>query len=74
MSLAYTVIDSPVGKLKLVASDKGLVAILWENYHPSRVRLQTLVKGEAHAILLEAEQQLGVDWLAQQFDKIQLLL
>jgi len=29
--LAYKVIESPIGKVEdLVASDKGLVAILWE--------------------------------------------
>ena len=39
MSLAYKMMESPVGKLKLVASDKGLVAIPWENDSPSRVRL-----------------------------------
>ena len=31
MSLACKMIESPVGKLKLVASDKGLVAILWDH-------------------------------------------
>ena len=34
MSLAYKMIESPIGKLRLVASDKGLVAILWENDQP----------------------------------------
>jgi len=32
-------IDSPVGKLRLVASDAGVAAILWENDDPARVRL-----------------------------------
>src|SRR4051812_49272273 len=32
-------IDSPVGKLKLVATGEGLAAILWENDSPCRVRL-----------------------------------
>jgi methylated-DNA-[protein]-cysteine S-methyltransferase len=59
MSLAYMMIDSPVGKLKLVASEKGLVAILWENDKPSRVRLEALVEDGGHAILLETERQLG---------------
>ena len=31
-------IDSPVGMLKLVASDAGLAAILWPNDDPARVR------------------------------------
>ena len=59
MSLAYKMIDSPVGKLKLVASDKGLVAILWENDRPHRVRLNDLVADEQHPVLVKTERQLG---------------
>src|SRR4051794_2568973 len=59
MSLAYKIIESPVGKLKLVASDKGLVAILWEKDHPERVRLHELVENEQHPVLLETQKQLG---------------
>ncbi len=59
MSLAYKTMDSPVGKLKLVASGKGLVAVLWENDEPLRVRLGEQVKEEGHPILLQAERQLG---------------
>ena len=58
-SLAYKVVQSPVGKLKLVASDKGLVAILWENDNPRRVRLGDLVEDARHPVLIETEQQLG---------------
>ena len=39
MSYAYKIVNSPVGKLKLVAKGTGLVAILWENERPNRVRL-----------------------------------
>jgi methylated-DNA-[protein]-cysteine S-methyltransferase len=59
MSLAYKVIDSPIGKLKLAASDKGLVAILWENDSPCRVRLSELVADERHPVIVETERQLG---------------
>ena len=59
MSLAYKIMESPVGKLKLVASDKGLVAVLWENDSPRRVRLSELVSSEQHPVLVEAERQLG---------------
>lgn len=59
MSLAYKTMDSPVGKLKLVASGKGLVAVLWENDEPLRVRLGEQDKEEGHPILLQAERQLG---------------
>lgn len=58
MTLAYKIVESPVGKLKIVASDKGLVAILWENDNPRRVRLSELVKDDRHPVLVKAEQQL----------------
>jgi methylated-DNA-[protein]-cysteine S-methyltransferase len=59
MSLAYKMIDSPVGKLKLVASDQGLVAVLWQNDKPTRVRLNELTEDARHPLLLETERQLG---------------
>jgi methylated-DNA-[protein]-cysteine S-methyltransferase len=58
MSLACKTIESPIGQLKLVASEKGLVAILWENDRPSRVRLDEMVADERHPILVETERQL----------------
>jgi methylated-DNA-[protein]-cysteine S-methyltransferase len=58
MKLVYKTMNSPVGELKLVASDKGLVAILWENDNPRRVRLGDLVEDEKHLILRETERQL----------------
>ena len=51
-------IDSPVGKLRLVASDAGLAAILWENEDPNRVRLGALTQRNDHPMLLETERQL----------------
>jgi methylated-DNA-[protein]-cysteine S-methyltransferase len=59
MSLAHKMIASPVGKLKLVASDRGLVAILWEKDSPRRVRLSELVADDQHPVLMETERQLG---------------
>lgn len=59
MSLSYKTIESPVGQLKLVASDKGLVAILWEQDSPRRVRLNDLVAGERHPVLVQTEKQLS---------------
>jgi methylated-DNA-[protein]-cysteine S-methyltransferase len=58
MKLVYKIMDSPVGKLKLVASDKGLVAVLWENDSPSRVRLTELVEDATDPVLRETERQL----------------
>jgi methylated-DNA-[protein]-cysteine S-methyltransferase len=59
MSLAYKVIQSPVGRLKLVASDKALVAILWEKDSPRRVRLDDLVANDRHPVLVKTKRQLG---------------
>jgi methylated-DNA-[protein]-cysteine S-methyltransferase len=59
MSLSYKFFDSPVGKLKLVASEDGLVAVLWQNDNPTRVRLGDLEKKEDHAVLVETERQLN---------------
>jgi methylated-DNA-[protein]-cysteine S-methyltransferase len=55
----YKTIDSPVGRLKLIASEKGLAAILWEMEDPRRVRLSPLTRDPDNPILLEAERQLG---------------
>ena len=54
----FKIIDSPVGKLTLVASDNGLAAILWENDNPKRVQVRTYTEKNEHAVLLQTEQQL----------------
>jgi methylated-DNA-[protein]-cysteine S-methyltransferase len=59
MSLFYKYFPSPVGKLKLVASDTGLVAILWEDDNPRRVPLTGLAEDNSQKILLETERQLN---------------
>jgi methylated-DNA-[protein]-cysteine S-methyltransferase len=59
MTCLYKNIPSPVGTLKLVASDKGLAAILWENDRPGRVPLAPLQENKTHPALLEAERQLN---------------
>jgi methylated-DNA-[protein]-cysteine S-methyltransferase len=58
MTFSYKTMASPVGELKLVASDHGLSAILWENDDPARVRLGPLVEDVDHPILIEAERQI----------------
>ena len=58
MTLSYKTIASPVGALKLVASDIGLVAILWENDDPARVRLGTMAEDAEHPVLVRTEEQL----------------
>jgi methylated-DNA-[protein]-cysteine S-methyltransferase len=59
MSLSYKYFASPVGKLKLVASETGLIAVLWENDSPRRVPLKDLVANNEQSILVETERQLG---------------
>jgi methylated-DNA-[protein]-cysteine S-methyltransferase len=59
MTHSYKIMESPVGALTLVASDKGLTAILWENDDPDRVRLGTLVEEPENPFLIETERQLG---------------
>jgi methylated-DNA-[protein]-cysteine S-methyltransferase len=58
MTLSYKYFSSPVGKLKLVASETGLIAILWENENPRRVPLTGLVEDNKQNILVETERQL----------------
>ena len=41
-----------------MASDAGLVAILWPNDDPARVRLGELVESDTHPVLVETERQL----------------
>lgn len=55
----FKTMASPVGKLTLVAGGRGLVAVLWENDNPKRVRLNALTADDHHPVLLETERQLG---------------
>lgn len=59
MTYVFKIVSSPVGPLKLVASYKGLAAILWENDDPRRVPLGTLVEDPDNPILRTAAKQLA---------------
>ena len=54
----YKIANSPVGRLKLVASHEGLAAILWDIDRPNRVRLNIVAEDANHPVLIEAERQL----------------
>lgn len=54
-----TRMESPVGRLTLVATDAGLAAVLWENDRPGRVRLPIEAEETDHPVLVEAERQLS---------------
>lgn len=58
MTYAFKSMPSPVGTLKLIANDKGLTAILWQDDDPKRIRLQPVKENPKHPVLLEAERQL----------------
>jgi methylated-DNA-[protein]-cysteine S-methyltransferase len=58
MGLSYKLVSSLVGVLTLVASKKGLVAILWENDDPRRVSLGDLVEEPLHPLLVRAGNEL----------------
>jgi methylated-DNA-[protein]-cysteine S-methyltransferase len=53
-------IESPVGDLRLVASDAGIRAVLWPSDDSSRVPLPTNVEvGDSHPVLVHAARELA---------------
>jgi methylated-DNA-[protein]-cysteine S-methyltransferase len=58
MNYVYKFISTPVGKLTLIATEKGLAAVLWENDNPGRVHAKAITENNNDPILLAAEQQL----------------
>ena len=64
------IIATPVGDLTLIASAKGLSAILWENEGSQRVPLKPISRDDQHPILCETERQLREYFAGQrqQFD------
>jgi methylated-DNA-[protein]-cysteine S-methyltransferase len=59
MTLFYKEVESPLGKLKLVASADALVGVLWEGEGFDRPRLDAQKFEGHHPILAEAELQLS---------------
>lgn len=58
MTLFYKEMASPVGKLKLVASANALLAVLWEQERPNRVKLAMQKFDPQQPLLVETERQL----------------
>lgn len=58
MQHSYTYIDTPVGRLTLIASDEGLAAIMWENDNPNRVHPKADIRNDEHPVLQETTTQL----------------
>ena len=65
MQLYNKKIQTPVGQLTLVAHDQALVAVLWENDDPTRVKLSESFEQNEHPLLVEIEKQL-VEYFAGQ--------
>jgi methylated-DNA-[protein]-cysteine S-methyltransferase len=65
MTYACKTMPSPVGDLKLVASERGLSAILWENDPPDRVHLGAMTEDEGNPILVEAQRQISAYFAGQ---------
>jgi methylated-DNA-[protein]-cysteine S-methyltransferase len=61
--LFSSVIDSPVGPLTIVATDRGLRAILWPDDDPTRVRLDTSIEKPDHHVI-----SMTVTQLSEYFD------
>ena len=54
----YNIIPSPVGHLTLIASDKGVMAVLWANEDPKRVGIDKGEQRDDFPLLLTTAQQL----------------
>ena len=62
----YKYISSPVGQLKLIASDQGLAGVLWENDDPPyRIKIRSYIEDNTHLFLLETERQLKAYFTGQ---------
>ncbi|KQN91071.1 cysteine methyltransferase [Sphingomonas sp. Leaf231] len=57
--LYRTSLPSPLGALTLVADDAALVAVLWPDDPPARVRLATMEERGDHPVLAAATTQIG---------------
>lgn len=57
MHLWFQHMPSPIGQLKLVADKEALVALLWQDDAPLRVRLAEAKPCDTHPVLLETQAQ-----------------
>lgn len=58
LKLVYEDMESPVGKIRMIATAKGLAAIIWEGEDYKRTKLPEALREDDNAILLSVEQQL----------------
>lgn len=64
-TLKFNYVNSPVGILKLIANEKKLVAILWDNEKLNRVRLDEMEESSDHPILLKTAKELNEYFLGK---------
>lgn len=57
--LIYKDVASSVGVIRVISSEAGLVAIIWEGEDYKRTKLSEPVRDDEHPILLQTEQQLN---------------
>ena len=58
MKYYYTIMQSPVGGITLIADDKSLCAIYWPNQKPEHKKFPDLQKDDNNKILKSAQKQL----------------
>ena len=72
--LARTVLDSPIGPLTVIASGRGLRALLWPDDRKGRVRVDGEVRDDPdHPVLVETARQLA-EWFRGERDDFDLPL
>lgn len=62
----FTKMDSPIGRLTLIADETHLLAILWEKEKKNRVRLPRLIAGE-NSLLKKTKKQLEKYFAGRRF-------
>jgi methylated-DNA-[protein]-cysteine S-methyltransferase len=73
MDFFFTRIPSPVGALKLMATDRALVAVVWRDHSAGQVPEDEAIESASHPLLLETTRQLG-EYFAGQRNEFDLPL
>jgi methylated-DNA-[protein]-cysteine S-methyltransferase len=58
MSYVYRMLESPIGTLRLIASDRGIAAVLWAHEDAIPQRYGTVAQAPEHPVLNQAQQEL----------------
>jgi methylated-DNA-[protein]-cysteine S-methyltransferase len=58
MSYVYTTMKSPIGALKLVGSERGLTAVLWEHDDTLQEQFGQITAAPGHPVLMQAQHEL----------------